>query len=259
MRKLFYVPIIHTSADMGSLSKAVTERGISQWGEKVWSEHVATVHKFWDSIAEYCASLPAAGMKIYQDGLVADGEIGAKIVAAGAQSGSRNYEIVEMLMRRGAEIVKTEDVNLVLEERNRLLALVQAQTFGARIYASLRYRFVRRRLLERRDEFIARRIAETLADGATGILFVGAYHRVRPKLPNDIKVIEVKEVQKVREYQELLPFSRWRSPSTWLGTLSLSKRRRFGELSRYLAAEVVVGMSQIVVRNATYESERSRI
>ncbi len=225
MRKLFYVPIIHTSADMGSLSKAVTERGISQLGEEVWSEHVATIHRFWDAISQYVASLPAVGMKIYQDGLVADGEMGAIIVAAGVQSGSRNYQIVEMLLQRGAEIVKTEDLNLVLEERNRLVACLRARTFGAKIIALFKYRLLKRRLLNRRDQFIARRIAETLADGGTGILFIGAYHRVLRKLPNDIKVIEVKEAQKVREYQELLPFSRSRS-------------RKFTLLGRYLADRI---------------------
>jgi hypothetical protein len=225
MRTLLYVPVIHTSEDIGSLSKAVTERGISQLGEKVWSEHVATVHHFWDAIAQFAASLPATGLKIYQDGLVADGEMGAKIVAAGVQSGSRNYQIVEMLRQRGAEIVKTEDFNLVLEERNCLLATVQARTFGAKIIALFKYRLIKRRLLNRRDQFIARRISETLADGDTGILFVGAYHRVRPKLPEDIKVIEVKDAQKVREYQELLPFSRWRS-------------RQFALLSRYLVDQI---------------------
>jgi hypothetical protein len=221
MRKLFYIPIIHTSADMGSLSQAVTGRGISRFGEKVWSEHVATVHKFWDSIANFCASLPAGGMKIYQDGLVADGEMGAKIVAAGVESGSRNYQIVEMLRQRGAEIVKTEDLNLVLKERDCLLAAVQARTFGAKLFALVKYRLIKHRLLNRRDQFMARRIAETLADGGTGILFVGAFHRVRPKLPEDIQVIEVKEAQKVRDYQALLHYSRWRSP-------------KFALLGRYL-------------------------
>ena len=162
-------------------------------------------------------------MKIYQDGLVANGEVGARIVAAGVQSGSRNYKIVELLRQRGAAIVKTEDFGLVLEERNRLLAIVQARTLGAKLMAVCKYQLIKRRLLDRRDEYIARRIAETLADGGTGILFVGAYHRVRPKLPEDIKVIEIKEMQKVRDYQALLPFSHWR-------------RRKFGLLGDYLAA-----------------------
>ncbi|MBU4200273.1 MAG: hypothetical protein KKG09_00735 [Verrucomicrobia bacterium] len=248
MRTLYYVPIIHTSADMGSLAKAVTERGISQVGERNWGTHVATVHRFWDAIAEYCASLPAAGMLIYQDGLVAEGEVGAKIVAAGAQSGSRNYEIVQDLMRRGAQIVKTEDFKLVLEERDHILALIQAPNARAKIAAFIKYRFLKHSLLKRRDMFIAQRINETLGQGApashntelsepararpgsrdgggAGILFVGAGHNVRPHLPKDIKVTEVKEAKKVCRYQELLPFCHRR-------------RRRFTELGQYLTAAV---------------------
>jgi len=44
-----------------------------------------------------------------------------------------------------------------------------------------------------------------LNDGETGILFIGAYHNVIPKLPEDIEIHEVKETRKVREYQRLLP------------------------------------------------------
>ena len=226
MRTLYYIPIIHTSADMGSLAKAVTERGIHQVGERNWERHVATIHRFWDTITQYCASLPAEGMKIYQDGLVAEGEIGTKIISAGAESGSRNYEIVQELMRRGAQIVKTEDFKLVLEERDCILALVNAPTFRAKIFAFIKYRFVKHGLLKRRDIFIAQRIAETLGDGGVGILFIGACHNVKSRLPKDIKVIEIKDAKKVRKYQELLPFSRRRG-------------RRFAELGKYLTAAVV--------------------
>jgi len=86
----------------------------------------------------------------------------------------------------------------------------------------LQFQLRKRGLLNRRDQFMARRIAQTLPDGGTGLLFVGAFHRVRPKLPKDIRVMEVKETRKVRQYQALLPFSRWRS-------------RRFALLSQYLA------------------------
>jgi len=223
MRTLYYIPIIHTSADMGSLAKAVTERGIHQVGERNWERHVATVHRFWDTITQYCASLPAAGMMIYQDGLVAEGEIGVKIISAGAESGSRNYEIVLSLMRRGAQIVKTEDFKLVLEERDRILALVNAKNFRTKMFAFIKYRFVKHGLLKRRDMFIAQRINETLPNAGTGILFIGAVHNVKSRLPKDIKVIEIKDAKKVRKYQELLPFSRQRG-------------RRFAELGKYLAA-----------------------
>lgn len=225
MRTLYYVPIIHTSADMGSLANALTRCGISQVGEKMWQEHVNAVHKFWDVIAGFMESIPASGLKIYQDGLVADGEIGLKIIAAGAQSGSRNYQIVEALIKRGAEIVKTEDFKLVLEERDRLLEIIEAPTSLAKVWASFKYRFIKHRLLTRRDSFIARQIDETLATGQSGVLFIGAYHRLRRILPKDIKVVEVKEAAKIRQYHKLLPFCN-------------NHRRKFIVLSRYLKASV---------------------
>ena len=80
MRRLIYVPIIHTSADLGSLAKDVTKRGIADLGEELWKEHIKTVTKFWDIIAWYFDSLDVSGTKIYQDGMVADGEVGQEIV-----------------------------------------------------------------------------------------------------------------------------------------------------------------------------------
>jgi hypothetical protein len=43
-------------------------------------------------------------------------------------------------------------------------------------------------LLENRDEFISRRIDDTLASGAHGLLFIGALHRVEPRLPKSIVI-----------------------------------------------------------------------
>ena len=88
MRTLIYVPIIHTSADLGSLAKEVNKRGIADLGRGVWREHMKTVEGFWDAIGRYTTSLDVAGVKIYQDGMVAEGEIGQKIVEEGEKSGT---------------------------------------------------------------------------------------------------------------------------------------------------------------------------
>jgi len=48
MRTIIYVPVIHTSADLGSLAGDVTKRGIADLGEEVWKEHQRTVEGFWD-------------------------------------------------------------------------------------------------------------------------------------------------------------------------------------------------------------------
>ena len=43
-------------------------------------------------------------------------------------------------------------------------------------------------ILKRRDEYIANRIAKTLMEEETGILFMGMRHKVDERLPKDIQV-----------------------------------------------------------------------
>lgn len=208
MRKLYLVPTIHMSADMGSLAPALNESAAAGLGKEFWQEHKEIVSGLWDSIAHFLNSLDVKGFKIYQDGLVVDGEEGLKIVTQGSKEGSRNYEVVSHLVERGAILVKTEGVQLVKKEYSLITKMAQAKSFRQREIAALRYRLTRGRLLEQRDSVIAARINETLKEGETGILFIGAYHNVLPKLAVDIKVIQVKEVAKAKEYHKVLVNSR---------------------------------------------------
>ncbi|MBI4802935.1 MAG: hypothetical protein HY796_10470 [Elusimicrobia bacterium] len=228
MKTLLYVPIIHTSADLGSLAKAVTKRGIDALGGDVWGQHQATVEKFWDVLSDYFTAIDAAGIKVYQDGMPADGELGAKIVEEGAKSGSRNYELIARLLKRGAVLIKTENFGLVKQERDRLAALTRAKSPLQKLAAYIKYKWVKGRLLTKRDDFIAKKINETLGDGQTGIIFIGAAHNIKKRLPPDIRIIEIKDAGKVKEYQELLPFYH-------------GNKERFAELAQYLAARIKTG------------------
>jgi hypothetical protein len=225
MRTLIYIPIIHTSADLGSMSKEVTERGIAVLGERVWVQHRETVAGFWGSVWEYCDCLDVRGMKIYQDGMVADGRLGRKIAEDTAGAGSLNYQLVLRLLDRGASLVKTEDFGLVKQEYDKLIAMTRAKSIVSKLVAVARYKLIKTVLLRKRDAFIARRINETLESGETGILFIGALHKVGKWLAADIRVKEVKDRRKVRDYQRVLPFH---SRHT----------RQFEELGRYLIAQV---------------------
>jgi hypothetical protein len=227
MRTLFYVPIIHTSADLGSLAKDVTKRGIMDLGGEVWREHRRTVEGFWDAISLYFNYVDELGMKLYQDGMVADGEIGKRIVDEGVRSGSKNYELISWLLKQGAILVKTEDFNLVKEERDRLLAITQARSVTQKLIAFIKYKFTKNRLLDKRDKFIAQRINETLNDGEKGVIFIGAFHNVKKWLPKDIQIKEIKDTKKIREYYCLLPFYH-------------KHRERFEELARYLIAKIEI-------------------
>jgi hypothetical protein len=227
MKALIYVPIIHMSSDMGSLAKDLNRRGIADLGEELWKEHIKTVEGFWDELSHYFDSIDVSGMKIYQDGMVAGGEVGQKIVEEGAKSGSKNYELIARLLQRGAILFKTEDFKLVKKERDRLIAITQAKSLPEKLIAFMKYKVIKNRLLNKRDEFIARRIEETLNQDETGIIFIGAFHNIKERLPKDVRIMEIKNTEKVREYQKLIPFYN-------------KNRERLKELGRYLISKIEV-------------------
>lgn len=225
MRRLIYVPIIHAAADLGSIAEDVAKRGIKGFGEEFWQEHRKAVSGFWDAIADYFIDLEVNGFKVYQDGLVAGGEVGERIIEEGLRTGSKNYEIIDNLIKKGAKLVQTEDFPLVKKERDRIVKITQAKTIPRKIMAYLGYKLTKNKLLKKRDEYVAKRIKETLNHGETGILFMGAYHNILPEISGKFQVIEVKDVKKVRDYQRLL--------------LHRSRNKEeFEKLTRYLTAMI---------------------
>ena len=225
VRTLLYVPVIHTSADLGSLAEAVERRGLENFGENIWRDHLRTIDGYWDALSFYFASLEVSGAKVFQDGMVADGQVGAHIIQEGEKAGSKNHQLVSKLLQRGALLMKTEDFSLVKKERDRLLKIIRAKTTMEKIFGLLQYKLTKKALLGQRDKYIAQRIDQALQEGETGILFIGAYHHIKPRLPRDIKIREIKETRKIKDYQSLLPFYH-------------KNKKRFEDLSAYLVCDI---------------------
>ncbi|HEX7474722.1 MAG TPA: hypothetical protein VF318_02060 [Dehalococcoidales bacterium] len=227
MRKLFFVPIIHTPADMGTMGVVLSETSAAALGKELWEEHQKTVSRFWDSVSRFFNALQISNFKIYQDGLVAGGEDGLKIVAEGARQGSINYLIISGLLERGAVLIKTEDIGLVQREYSYIKKLIGAKSTRERETAASRYKLAQPKLLEDRDNFIAGTIKTTLTEGDTGVLFIGAYHNVLSKLPADIFIVQIKELTEVREYHRALT------------GLSIKTRAQYQQLAEYLGSPVL--------------------
>jgi hypothetical protein len=204
MRKLYVIPIIHMSADMGSIASTLDDRAMARLTPELWQRHKEIVSAFWDSIGQFLDALDVNGFKVYQDGLVADGGEALRIVGESVSQGSKNYEIIGGLLERGAVLIKTESLSLVKQEYSYITKMTRSKTLKEREVATLRYKLAQGKLLKQRDEFIAERINETLAEGETGILFIGAYHDVVHKLAPDIRVGQIKEVARVKEYHKSL-------------------------------------------------------
>lgn len=177
MARLIYVPVVHSTAEMGSAAPAYKAAFIAQHGEGKWAERSAKFDAIWRAIAEAIMALwlDLRRVKLYQDSLPVSGQEVA-LVQDLATLGSQNDQLLVSLMRGGATLVGTESPELLLDEYRLLQSPEERREAKAAA------------LLEARDRFIAERIDTTLSDGEDGILFIGALHKVAKFLPQRIRV-----------------------------------------------------------------------
>jgi len=190
MRRLILVRIVHSQEDMGSAGEGLLKESMERLGKEGWEENQRRIERFWRELVEAVDKLELdySRVRVYQDGLPAGGELGMKIVNETAARGSQNYRLVKKLIEKGAVLEATESPELLLKEYRHIKLIAGALTREEREEAKLQYEKAKTLLIEERDLYIARRIQETLNEGETGILFIGATHQVASRLPGDIEV-----------------------------------------------------------------------
>ena len=174
---------------MGTVAEPHKKEFTDQFGVCVWNEHIKAVDEMWEGIRGRLCKLDVdhSRMRIYQDGLPLCGRE-MDIVRDVAAQGSQNHRIVLSLVKRGASLEGTEDVQLLLKEYHCIQAINNElePTEKQKKVQSLTAK--RKLLLRQRDRFIAQRIDETLKEGETGVLFAGMAHQIDKYLPKDINV-----------------------------------------------------------------------
>jgi hypothetical protein len=188
-RTLIYFPIIHSQADMGALQEAIARATREKLGKAGITRKAQAVAQRWRQIDRAIAALDLSWrrVRLYQDGLPVCGRE-AEIVAALAQAGSRNHQLLERLMAQGAVLMGTESADLLVQEYQLAQQSLTGHPPGLPEAAAQR-RAMSESLLQRRDQFIAQRINDTLQPDETGILFLGMLHALERYLPEDIEVI----------------------------------------------------------------------
>jgi hypothetical protein len=146
--------------------------------------HVLAIEQFWNTLETRIAELrlDLARVRLYQDSLpICERE--RDIVKEVATKGSHNHRLLLRLMQQGATLTGTESPELLVEElqHHRKIKLLPTPE------CPLELRSAMQGLLDRRDQFIAERIAATLERGWTGLLFIGMHHAVERALPEDIE------------------------------------------------------------------------
>lgn len=182
-RRLIWVPIVHSRADLGSLGQTIHQRRAEQVGQAAAAQVDQAVRQIWRSIRSAITNLqlPLHRVKLYQDGLPVS-DHARDIVRETAAAGSPNHRLLEELIAGGASVVGTESPELLLREYE----LARRTLAGESVPAD-----EAQQLLLQRDQFIAQRIADTLKPGEFGLLFLGALHSLEGKLPDDIQLIRL--------------------------------------------------------------------
>jgi hypothetical protein len=186
-RRLIHIPIIHTSADLGSLSGLVQAHYTRVCGRTSWRQREDVVQALWTDIQASldALNLDAQKTRIYQDGLPVCG-FEERIVRELAKAGSSNHQLILRLLDQGAVLMGTEDSQLLMEEYEMQKQRLMQQ--GGKNATSEEQAKHMDRVLKARDAFIAERIAATLQEGDAGLLFLGALHRLDALQSTDIRV-----------------------------------------------------------------------
>ncbi|MBN1841090.1 MAG: hypothetical protein JW883_02270 [Deltaproteobacteria bacterium] len=190
VRTLIYIPIVHTEADMGTLDESVRRATMRKAGRTALKRKARTIDKIWDEIERIIGELDLSYQKVrlYQDGLPVCGRE-ADIVNDLAKQGSRNHRLLVRLMQRGATIMGTESADLLVQEYERYKRFFVAEKAGRRRKMSRSQEAEGDLLVEKRDQYAARRINTTLRRGETGILFMGMLHALGEFLNEDIRLV----------------------------------------------------------------------
>ena len=150
---------------------------------EIWARLRAAIQS-WD--------LDFAKVRVYQDALPCVGDqridILNRIVDELADSGSANHQILQWLRSQGAQLMGTESTQLLQHEYELLQLALQKPADAPESQTSVDTSDEKTDLLKRRDQFIADRILNTLAEDETGILFIGILHNVEQYLIDRLDV-----------------------------------------------------------------------
>jgi hypothetical protein len=174
---------------MGALQESVARATLEKAGSAGLARKTAAIDKIWTEIEAAIDALPLSfdRVRLYQDGLPVCGRE-ADIVTELAQAGSRNHQLLLRLMAHGAVLMGTESADLLVQEYQLARQSLMTRPPRAAGVAATR-RALSQALLQRRDQFMAQRIHETLQNGETGILFLGMLHFLERHLHPDVLVI----------------------------------------------------------------------
>lgn len=165
-RKLYLVPLVFS-------------------GKGAPQDYLEKFNKYWDQAEEQVANLErkiGKINKVYHESISFTDDYGMRVIK---ELNERSYQIVKNKCEHGAQLQATEDINLFTESMdwgNCLRVVV-----GEKVFQKVSGFY--NEVTQKRYEYIAKIIDETLKDGEAGILFIREDHRVQ--FPSTIQVFYI--------------------------------------------------------------------
>ncbi len=229
MRKLIYVPVIHTFDEAclgdhldvmidGVYAKIDEYIDRGEDTEELYGKANEDVHfldelrnemkggidgiveRYWNEVEKEMDNVlrEPKGVLVFQDGMcVEEGEIEKAVYDLADDLGSRNGKALKRLLEGAAVIKKTEDY-VMLDESSCL-----GDQLSSGKISELTYDLKMRLSIDKRDRYVASRINEELKDGIA-ILFIGTDHRTEKYLDDDIEVMKIYPFDVSLEFDEFL-------------------------------------------------------
>ncbi len=166
-RKLYLVPLIFQ-------------------GREPEAEYLQKFEKYWEQVESQIGDLELKlgnVNRVYHELIVATDENGVKSVK---ELNEKSYQVVEKRLAKGAQLEAAEENEILTEfmDWSRCLAVgLENQKVFIKVYES--YKEVNKK----RNEYISKKIDETLKADEIGVLFIREGHQVQ--FPPDIQVIYV--------------------------------------------------------------------
>jgi hypothetical protein len=166
-RKLYFVPVIYIS-------------------EGLPEDYVQKFNRYWEQVEKQIAELAlklGEVKKVYHELVALSGESGAESVK---ELNNPGYKIIKTCLEKNAQLEALEDADLLTEymDWSRCLVIgLQNPKVVSKVYES----YIE--VGKKRNEFIARKIDETLKEDEIGIVLMRENHQVQ--FPSDIQVFYI--------------------------------------------------------------------
>lgn len=168
------------------IPRMFTKEDLSRMDPRLPEDYDEKAKEFWTYVESRLSVLGVRIKKIYLESI---GVIGKRHLDMLAIADPAQHKVVKELLDSGAELVEAESPELVLETMSWMQRMQDAFSTdrGEDVSAVQAIGEFMQESLRERDEFVGRKVDESLKEGETGALFMDLSRRI--DVPNDVRVI----------------------------------------------------------------------